>query len=55
MKRISHGGFAGAGLVGGGVAIAGAIFSYSAWSIDQCSRNGTGVELLLAGFVCWAQ
>lgn len=49
------GGFAGAGFAGGGVAIAGAIFSYSSWSIDQCSKNGSGVELLFAGFVCWAQ
>lgn len=48
-------GFAGAGFAGGGVAIAGAIFSYSSWSIDQCSKNGSGVELLFAGFVCWAQ
>lgn len=33
----------------------GAVAAYSAWSIDQCSRNGTGVEMSLAGFVCWAQ
>ncbi|QIZ98982.1 hypothetical protein [Leifsonia sp. PS1209] len=30
----------------------GAVAAYSAWSIDQCSKNGTGVEMSLAGFVC---
>lgn len=50
------GGLSGVGAIAGGaIALAGAIGNYSAWSIDQCSRNGTGVELALAGFVCWAQ
>jgi hypothetical protein len=32
-----------------------ALMQYSAWSIDACSKNGTGVELALSGFICWAQ
>ncbi|QIZ97975.1 hypothetical protein [Leifsonia sp. PS1209] len=50
------GGLSGIGAIAGGaIALGGAIGNYSAWSIEQCSRNGTGVELALAGFVCWAQ
>ncbi|MGJ4845135.1 hypothetical protein [Leifsonia sp. Le1] len=47
------GGFA--PLVGMPFGIYAGMAGYSAWSIEQCSRNGTGVELALAGFVCWAQ
>lgn len=36
-------------------AIVPALLQYSTWSIDACSKNGTGVELAFAGFVCWAQ
>lgn len=36
-------------------AIVPALLQYSVWSIDACSKNGTGVELAFAGFVCWAQ
>jgi hypothetical protein len=50
------GGMSGIGAIpGGAIALAGAMLNYSAWSIDQCSKNGTGVELAYAGFVCWAQ
>lgn len=41
--------------VGAVTAIVPAVMHYSAWSIDACSKNGTGVELALSGFVCWAQ
>ncbi|MEY9954155.1 hypothetical protein [Leifsonia sp. EB34] len=27
----------------------------TAASVEACSRNGTGVELAFAGFICWAQ
>jgi hypothetical protein len=37
------------------LAAIGAVYAYSAWSIDQCSKNGTGIEMSLAGFLCWAQ
>jgi len=36
-------------------AIVPALLQYSAWSIDACSKNGTGVELVFASFICWAQ
>ncbi|QIZ99578.1 hypothetical protein [Leifsonia sp. PS1209] len=46
---------AGAVFAGGAVALGGALAGYSAWSMDQCSKNGTGIEAAMAGFVCWAQ
>jgi hypothetical protein len=36
-------------------AIVPSIIQYSAWSVDACSKNGTGVELVLGGIICWAQ
>jgi hypothetical protein len=41
--------------VGAVSAIVPAVMQYSVWSIDACSKNGTGVELAFAGFICWAQ
>lgn len=44
-----------AGPIGAVSAIMPALLTWSASSIEACSRNGTGVEVAFAGFVCWAQ
>lgn len=43
------------GPVGAVAAIMPALLTWSAASIEACSRNGTGVEVAFSGFVCWAQ
>lgn len=41
--------------VGALMGIIPALMAYAAWSIDACSKNGTGIEMAFAGVVCWAQ
>ena len=36
-------------------AIIPALMGWSAASLGACAQNGTGVEGLLAGLICWAQ
>jgi hypothetical protein len=43
------------GPIGAVSAIMPALLTWSAGSIEACSRNGTGVEVAFAGFICWAQ
>ena len=43
------------GPIGAVSAIMPALLTWSAASVEACSRNGTGVEVAFAGFICWAQ
>jgi hypothetical protein len=48
-------GFSGEVYAVGGGALVAALIQLSSSSISACAVDGTGVEIAVAGFVCWAQ